>query len=503
MALGVALRVRRGLRRFGGGRPLIRAPARARRRDLRPGRCTGTPTRRRGMGVPFGCHGTRRYPVALTEVRCRGRNLSWSDRERKADKRCPEYDPGPDSRLSTGRANRSSDHEAAPVDNAAHDVGVIGHAAVSRPETVGRKSAVRLLLKPALSRGWRDSETLQFGTVQRYAGVLEHVDRPLRDFLGLIDGTRDRPALLAAGERAGLGREPTEELLDTLERTGLLDDADAAGAALTRFPRPHRELLGPDLASLSLVHSGPGAGPAVLARRAGQRVEVRGAGRVGAAIAAVLSAGGTGTVTVTDNGRVGPADCSPAGLPPSDLGRLRATAAREAVQRASGRRPGPDARRSQDQRPPDLVVLAPRDGSGAFAGGTQAARELLRAGTPHLYVGVVEEIGVVGPLVTPGVSACGHCLVLAREDEDAGWPRLLAQIADEGPGRARTPACDTALATAVAGLAALHVQLHLDGVRPPSVDGWCELSATDGMSRRLRLRGHPDCGCLWQPMPPA
>ncbi|MFF1905307.1 ThiF family adenylyltransferase [Kitasatospora sp. NPDC058218] len=360
---------------------------------------------------------------------------------------------------------------------------------------------MRLLLKPALSRSWRDSETLQFGTVRQYAGVLERADRARCDFLGLLDGTRDRPALLEAGERAGLGREPTGALLDELEQAGLLDDADAAGSALARFPQPHRELLGPDLASLSLVHSGPGTAPAVLARRADRRVEVRGAGRVGAALAAVLAAGGTGAVTVTDTGRVRPGDCSPAGLPPGDVGRLRSTAAREALQRASARRTAPDTRRRPEQ-PPDLVVLAPRDGSGAFAGGAAEARELLRAGVAHLYVGVVEEFGVVGPLVVPGVSACGHCLVLAREDEDPAWPRILAQLADDGPGRARTPACDTGLATAVAGLAALHAQVYLDGGRPPSLDGWCELSAVDGMPRRLRLKGHPDCGCLWQPRPP-
>ncbi|MEE1784854.1 TOMM precursor leader peptide-binding protein [Streptomyces sp. SP17BM10] len=360
---------------------------------------------------------------------------------------------------------------------------------------------MRLALKPALSRSWRDTETLQFGTISRYAGRVEHADKTLCDFLALLDGTRDRPALLAAGEKAGLGREPAEALLAELEEAGLLDDAEAAEAALARFPQPHRDLLGPDFASLSLVHSGPGAAPAVLARRADTRIEVRGAGRVGAAVAAVLAAGGAGAVTVRDGGRVQPGDCSPAGVPPSEVGRLRMTAAKEAVQRASGRRPAPVPRRAADE-PPDLVVLAPRDGSGAFAGGAYEARQLLRAGVPHLYVGVVEEFGVVGPLVVPGVSACGHCLVLRREDEDAAWPRVLAQLADGGPGRARTPACDTALATAVAGLAALHVQVLLDGGRPPSVNGWCEFSATDGMPRRMRLRGHPDCGCLWQPLPP-
>ncbi|WP_327680480.1 ThiF family adenylyltransferase [Kitasatospora sp. NBC_00458] len=360
---------------------------------------------------------------------------------------------------------------------------------------------MRLALKTALSRSWRDSDTLQFGTVSRHAGVLAHADRALCDFLGLVDGTRDRPALLAEGERTGFGRGPAGTVLDLLEEAGVLDDAEASDRALARFPQPHRELLGPDLASLSLIHSTPGAAPAVLAHRADRAVEVRGAGRVGAALAAVLAAGGTGAVGVVDSGRVAPGDCSPAGLPAGDVGRLRSTAAREAVDRASARHP---ARHSRRPRPglPDLVVLAPRDGSGAFAGGTPQARELLRAGVPHLYVGVVEEFGVVGPLVVPGSSACGHCLVLAREDEDAAWPRILAQLADDGPGRAPAPACDTALATAVAGLAALHVQVFLDGGRPPSVDGWCEISAVDGMPRRLRLKGHPDCGCLWQPVPP-
>jgi hypothetical protein len=99
--------------------------------------------------------------------------------------------------------------------------------------------------------------------------------------------------------------------------------------------------------------------------------------------------------------------------------------------------------------------------------------------------------------VLPGASACGGCLVLSRTDQDSGWPRLLAQLAADGPGRAREPACDGALATAVAGLAALHTLLLLDGERPPSVDGWCEISAADGMARRLRLPPHLECGCFW------
>ncbi|WP_345707312.1 ThiF family adenylyltransferase [Kitasatospora paranensis] len=358
------------------------------------------------------------------------------------------------------------------------------------------------MLKPALARLWRDERTLQFGAVRRHARVVEQVDRPVAAFLDLLDGSRSTEELIAAGERLGLGRAVAGALLDSLARGELLDDAAALRQALDGYPRARQELLGPDAAALSLVHPEPGEAAEVLTARRSARVEVRGAGRVGAALAAVLTAGGVGTVTVVDRGRVAARDCSPAGVPATDVGRLRTTAAREAVHRAAGSPVGERHRPDPvSAGPPALVVLAPRDGSAAFGGAATEAHELMRAGVPHLYVGVVEHLGVVGPLVVPGASSCGRCASLTRQDEDDSWPRLLAQLDGTGAGRARTPACDSALATAVAGLAALHAQLYLDGVLPPSVDGWCEVSAADGMARRLRLPSHPGCGCLWPSAP--
>ncbi|GLW56251.1 ThiF family adenylyltransferase [Kitasatospora phosalacinea] len=362
---------------------------------------------------------------------------------------------------------------------------------------------MRPVIKPALSRLWREKQTLQFGTVRRHARLIEGVDRRLADFLDLIDGSRDGPAVIAAGQKLGLGAEYCRAVLDSLGSSELLDDAQALRDVLELYPPARRDLLGPDLASLSLVHPAPGEAAAVLHGRARARVEVRGAGRIGAAVGAALAAGGIGEVAVLDRGRVTARDCAPGGLPPGDIGRLRATAARELVHRATGAPVGERYRRPPAAPPPPaLVVLAPRDGSAAYTGAAVDAQELMRAGIPHLYTGVLEHLGVVGPLVVPGASACGSCATLARRDEDEAWPRLLAQLIDEGPGRARLPACDGAVAAAVAGLAALHVQLYLDGAPPPSVDGWCELSAADGMVRRLRLRSHPDCGCLWQSSAP-
>ncbi|MCX4746866.1 ThiF family adenylyltransferase [Kitasatospora sp. NBC_01287] len=370
---------------------------------------------------------------------------------------------------------------------------------------------MRPMLKSALSRVWRDQETLQFGTAPERAHVVDQADEQFCAFLALLDGERDEPAVAAAAEGLGLAPAYVAQALHSLAETGLLDDAVAVEAALAELPPSRRELLGPDLASLSLLHPRPGGGAEALARRAGLVVEVRGAGRVGAAVAAVLAAAGVGRVRVLDQGRVLPGDCSPGGIPAQEIGRTRAAAALEAVRRAAGARasagagagPGaPPGRRREAGGPagrlPDLVVLAPRDGSGAYAGDAVEAHALMQAGTPHLYLGVVEHLGVVGPLVLPGASACGRCLGLTRTDQDAAWPRLLAQLTAAGPARPREVACDGAVATAVAGLAGLHALLLLDGVRPPSVDGWCEVSALDGMVRRLRLPPHTDCGCFWR-----
>ncbi|MGW4384537.1 ThiF family adenylyltransferase [Kitasatospora sp. NPDC004531] len=362
---------------------------------------------------------------------------------------------------------------------------------------------MRPVIKPALSRLWREKQTLQFGTVRRHARLIEGVDSRLALFLGLIDGTRTGPAVVEAGQKLGLSQEYCQGMLDSLGQSELLDDAQALHDVVELYPAPRRDLLGPDVSSLSLVHPAPDEAAAVLRNRARARVEVRGAGRVGAAVATALAAGGIGEVSVLDRGRVSVRDCAPGGFPPGDVGRLRSTAARELVHRVNGAPIGERYRRPPvNPPPPVLVVLAPRDGSGAYTGAAVDAQELMRAGIPHLYTGVLEHLGVVGPLVVPGASACGSCATLARRDQDEAWPRLLAQLIDEGPGRPRAPACDSAVAASVAGLAALHVQLYLDGVLPPSVDGWCELSAADGMVRRLRLRSHPDCGCLWQSAAP-
>src|SRR5258708_24971775 len=75
----------------------------------------------------------------------------------------------------------------------------------------------------------------------------------------------------------------------------------------------------------------------------------------------------------------------------------------------------------------------------------------MRDKTAHLVASASEAIGVVGPLVIPGRTACLRCLDLFRTDRDPAWPLILAQLA----GRPPSPvACDAPLAAAVAAQAA-------------------------------------------------
>ncbi|MHA6762789.1 ThiF family adenylyltransferase [Streptacidiphilus sp. PAMC 29251] len=360
---------------------------------------------------------------------------------------------------------------------------------------------MRPCLKPALRRAWRDRDTLQFGVGRAHAAVVESAGPHDAAFLDLLDGTRERDALAAEAAGLGLPAERVDRLLEQLEQVGALDDSTAR-RPLLELPPAELARLGPDLAALSLAHPEPGSAPALLLARRRARVQVRGAGRVGAAVASVLAAAGVGRVEVVDSGSVLEQDTSPCGLLVADTGRPRAAAARAAVRRAAPGRPDDKAGR---QRVPDLVVIAPRGDSAGLLADPGLSRELLHAGVPHLYAGVLETLGTVGPFVLPGRSACGGCLSHHRADEDPAWPRLLAQHCSGRSGRTGggpgTAACDSALATTVAGLAALHSLMFLDGGSPPSLGAWAEVSMLDGSMRRRPLEAHPDCGCCWSPAP--
>ncbi|MET9234402.1 ThiF family adenylyltransferase [Streptomyces cellulosae] len=354
------------------------------------------------------------------------------------------------------------------------------------------------MLKPALRQGWRDRNTVQFGMTPVQALTLGPVDTATGSLLELLDGTRGLELLREESRRMELPDGHVDRLVRRLSRAGLLDDSRGGGPAADALRgRPEvLDRLRPDWASLGLTTVGPGDPLRVLAARRSMRVQVRGAGRVGAVVAALLSGAGVGEVEVRDVGRVEPWDVAPGGLPAEAIGERREEAARRVVRRCAPDRPPRDAARSplaEDVTGHSLVVLAPRDVVAVHAPDPVSSETLLASGTPHLHTGVVEGTGVVGPLVLPGDTACAGCLQEERTDRDPAWPRLVAQW--RSGRQRRAGACDLTLASTVAGLAAAHALAFLDGRIPSSAGARWEVSLPQLHWQPRPVAPHRRCPC--------
>ncbi|MDT0307660.1 ThiF family adenylyltransferase, partial [Streptomyces sp. DSM 44917] len=364
--------------------------------------------------------------------------------------------------------------------------------------------------------------TVRYGVTPAHAVLFGPVDTATESFLGLLDGTRALPALRRAATALGLADGAADRLTEQLAAAGVLDDATAEREAACRVT----DGLRPDLATLSLLHPEPGEGLRRLLARGRTRVQVRGAGRVGVAVAAALvehhaalegegrllvargevdadeagvlqgpalAQAGVGEVEVVDGGRVEPEDLLPAGLRPQDAGQRRSDAARRVVRAAGAWRARPPAAAGASREGTRLVVLAPRDGLTAYAPDPAAAEELMEAGTPHLYAGVVEATGFVGPLVLPGVTGCADCMLRERAAREPAWPLLVGQW--RNARRAGVPACDGALATAVAGLTACAALSFLDGSAPPGPAVRTEVALPGPATSCREIQPHPECAC--------
>ncbi|MCG7529589.1 ThiF family adenylyltransferase, partial [Streptomyces sp. OfavH-34-F] len=196
------------------------------------------------------------------------------------------------------------------------------------------------MLKPALRRAWRDGDTVQFGVTPAHAVKVGPMDIATGCFMELLDGTRGMALLHEEARAMDLSERHVDTLVMRLTDAGLVDDVRAGGPAADAL-RDRADVLErhrPDLASLSVVHPEPGGAARRLAARRSMRVQVRGAGRVGATVASVLSGAGVGRVEVLDGGCTEPGDVAPGGLPASAVGERRDQAARQLVRRAA---PGP------------------------------------------------------------------------------------------------------------------------------------------------------------------
>lgn len=326
---------------------------------------------------------------------------------------------------------------------------------------------------------------LRVGGVDTGDGVLVgSADAAVAALLRGLDGRRSQGAVLAEAAAAGLDPATVVPVLDALRAAGLVVDLDPA------------DLLVADAGPAATARTSSEL-PAALSAGAGRwrarrsaAVVVEGATRVGAPLAAILAASGIGRVSVRDTGTVGAGDAVVGGLDAADEGRPRSLAAADAVRRAS---PLVDLRPLPDGSPADLVVL-----TRPWAASDPVAREVHRAGVPHLIATVRGDTGVVGPLVVPGRTGCLSCADLRRRDADPMWPRLAAQLTSGDP----PPSGATVTCLLTAATAAVQVLAYVDGsAAPATVDATIELRPPDLTPRLRSWPPHPDCGCRSAPDP--
>jgi bacteriocin biosynthesis cyclodehydratase domain-containing protein len=341
-------------------------------------------------------------------------------------------------------------------------------------------------MRPALKAGllplWRDRDTIQFGVDPRRAVALGGLGQAAA-VISLLDGSRDREALIATAQAYGVPAAAVNRVLTTLAAAGVLDDFPARLHAA--LPDQLRARLAPELATASLAYGDGDGGARTLARRRAAFVRVHGAGRTGACVASLLAASGVGHVTCTDPEPAGPADLAPGGLIQADLGAPRQEGAARAISRAAS-----EVTTRGDDAVPDLVVLTELTLPDLI-------EELMRDRVPHLVLRAAEAIGVVGPLVQPGRSACLRCVDLRKADGDPQWPKVLAQATFT---RAQPQACDTVLAAMTAAVAAAQALAFIDrpgvpGSLPAAANGTLEVVLPDWQWRRRTWAPHPACGC--------
>ncbi len=223
---------------------------------------------------------------------------------------------------------------------------------------------MRPVLRPGLRALRRDPYLLQFGLDWPGVVALPASDE-LTVLLRHLDGVRTSDEVVARCTGDGADAGVVRQLLEYLERTGLvIDQADAVRGGEDETPASWASVW---------LSTPPGARAAdIVARRRAATYAVLGSGAVADTVRRALAA---------------------------------------------------DRLSEYPDRASFLIVAADREPD------RDVVDTGLRRGIPHLVVHVRETTGVLGPLVVPGTTACLRCVDAGRADLDPAWPTLLTAAA--------------------------------------------------------------------------
>ena len=125
---------------------------------------------------------------------------------------------------------------------------------------------------------------------------------------------------------------------------------------------------------------------------------------------------------------------------------------------------------------------------------------LIRRGTSHLVVRLVDGAAVVGPFVVPGQTACLRCIDAHRSVRDPDHVAVTNRYV-RATARARPDGVpdvvDPLLATVAVAWAVRDVVARIDGRRPSTWSRTVFLDPEPAHRREEDWSRHPECGCSW------
>lgn len=258
-----------------------------------------------------------------------------------------------------------------------------------------------------------------------------HASPTVRAVLEAVDGFRDVSAVVMAAAAQGVAVDEAREAVEALIDAGALVDQ-----AVVKPP----DVPESTWAAMWLLAGPRGTADGVLASRRRTRVHVAGAGGVAKAVRSLL-------------------------------GQEKLGLANEAADATV------------------TVVASDQEPS------RELADDAMRSGLPFLCVGLRELVGLVGPFVVPGRTACLRCVDLSRSQLDPCWRTLVDATQ---AGQATVASCPPSLVAATAGYAAQEVALWASGALPACCDGVVEIPHGLGQVQTVGYQPHPQCGCGWR-----
>lgn len=282
----------------------------------------------------------------------------------------------------------------------------------------------------------------------------------------LATGFADEGGLARTCEQRGVATEGVAQVLEELERLGLLDREVRSGLDEAERARYDRQLIYfADLAA-------PGvAAEELQLRLAEAKVAILGCGGLGSWIACGLACAGVGELTLIDDDRVELSNLNRQLLfGEADIGEPKVEAARRALLEHNSRVRvraeqrsvrGVDDLRETVQRVDLLMAAADRP---PFELPRWVNRACLAAGTPYIAAGQFLPLTKIGPTVLPGRTACLECDERRIRREFPLYDEL-ADFRTANPGDAATIGAASGLAGSMLAMEAIHL---LSGALQPA-----------------------------------